>query len=60
MEEHKKRAVEVEVKIGTMFGVDDEMNGKVDASSPAQNFFNPSANGLWSRCMATNDNRAQM
>ena len=49
MEEHKKRTVEVEVKIGTRFDVDDEMNDKVAASSPVQNFSNPSANGLWSR-----------
>ena len=49
MEEENKRTVELEAKIGARFDVDDEMNDKVAASSPVQNFFNPSANGLWSR-----------
>ena len=30
--------------------VDDEMNDKVAASSPMQNFLHQSPNGLWSKC----------
>ena len=49
MEEENKRTVGLEVKIGARYVVDDEMNDKVAASSPIQNFLYQSFNRLWSK-----------
>ena len=49
MEEENKSTGGLEVKIGARFVVDNEMNDKVAASSPIQNFLHQSPSGLWSK-----------